>query len=134
MMQQAAGYQDCDIPLDSRDAPDAAVGCRGCASGGMRARSVGEPVRLRPPCRTARHGTLQLVAVDLRGRGRSEVTGAGTYGWRSHARDVLGVANAVGGRHLRSSASPAVRPSPWPCAARAVAHRAAGTGRSGGQS
>ena len=25
--------------------------------------------------------TLQLAAVDLRGRGRSEVTGAGTYGW-----------------------------------------------------
>ena len=23
---------------------------------------------------------LQLVAIDLRGRGRSEVTGAGTYG------------------------------------------------------
>ena len=40
--------------------------------------------------------TLQLVAIDLRGRGRSEVTGAGTYGWRSHARDVLGIADAVG--------------------------------------
>jgi len=24
------------------------------------------------------------------------VTGAGTYGWRNHARDVLGVADAVG--------------------------------------
>jgi pimeloyl-ACP methyl ester carboxylesterase len=40
--------------------------------------------------------TLQLVAVDLRGRGRSEVTGPGTYGWRHHARDVLGIADAVG--------------------------------------
>jgi pimeloyl-ACP methyl ester carboxylesterase len=39
---------------------------------------------------------LQLVAIDLRGRGRSEVTGAGTYGWRNHARDVLGIADAVG--------------------------------------
>jgi len=39
---------------------------------------------------------LQLVAIDLRGRGRSEVTGAGTCGWRSHARDVLGIADAVG--------------------------------------
>ena len=39
---------------------------------------------------------LQLVAIDLRGRGRSEVTGPGTYGWRNHARDVLGVADAVG--------------------------------------
>ena len=40
--------------------------------------------------------TLQLVAIDLRGRGRSEVTGAGTYGWRNHARDVLGIAYAPG--------------------------------------
>jgi pimeloyl-ACP methyl ester carboxylesterase len=40
--------------------------------------------------------TLQFVAIDLRGRGRSEVTGAGTYGWRSHARDVLGIADAIG--------------------------------------
>lgn len=40
--------------------------------------------------------TRQFVAIDLRGRGRSEVTGAGTYGWRNHARDVLGVADAVG--------------------------------------
>jgi|GEM_PF-6678226 len=40
--------------------------------------------------------TLQLVAIDLRGRGRSEVTGPGSYGWRNHARDVLGVADAVG--------------------------------------
>ena len=35
-------------------ASGAAVGCRGCASGAVRARSVGEPVRLRPPGRTAR--------------------------------------------------------------------------------
>ena len=40
--------------------------------------------------------TLQLVAIDLRGRGHSEVTGAGTYGWRNHARDVLAIADAVG--------------------------------------
>jgi pimeloyl-ACP methyl ester carboxylesterase len=40
--------------------------------------------------------TLQLVVIDLRGRGCSEVTGAGTYGWRNHALDVLGVADAVG--------------------------------------
>ena len=42
----------------------------------------------------ARGDTLQLVAINLRGRGRSEVTGAGTYGWRNHARDVLAIANA----------------------------------------
>jgi pimeloyl-ACP methyl ester carboxylesterase len=39
---------------------------------------------------------LQLLAIDLRGRGRSEVTGPGTYGWRNHAQDVLAVADAVG--------------------------------------
>ncbi len=38
------------------------------------------------------------VAVDLRGRGRSEVTGPGTYGWRAHARDVLDVADQLGAR------------------------------------
>jgi pimeloyl-ACP methyl ester carboxylesterase len=38
----------------------------------------------------------QVVAIDLRGRGRSDVTGAGTYGWQNHARDVLGVVEALG--------------------------------------
>jgi pimeloyl-ACP methyl ester carboxylesterase len=53
-------------------------------------------VRLRPPRRTLAGDPLQIVTVDLRGRGRSEVTGAGTYGWRNHARDVLGIADTVG--------------------------------------
>lgn len=39
---------------------------------------------------------LQLVALDLRGRGRSETTPRGTYGWDNHALDVLGVADALG--------------------------------------
>jgi pimeloyl-ACP methyl ester carboxylesterase len=39
---------------------------------------------------------LQLVALDLRGRGKSEVTPAGTYGWASHARDAVCVADALG--------------------------------------
>lgn len=39
---------------------------------------------------------LQLVALDLRGRGRSDATPRGTYGWDSHALDVLGVADALG--------------------------------------
>jgi pimeloyl-ACP methyl ester carboxylesterase len=34
----------------------------------------------------------QLVALDLRGRGRSSRTSPGTYGWRRHAGDVLGAA------------------------------------------
>jgi pimeloyl-ACP methyl ester carboxylesterase len=40
--------------------------------------------------------TLQLVALDLRGRGRSDVTPRGTYGWERHALDVLDVADALG--------------------------------------
>jgi 3-oxoadipate enol-lactonase len=37
-----------------------------------------------------------VVALDLRGRGLSEVTPPGTYGWLRHAQDVLGVADALG--------------------------------------
>ena len=96
MTQQAAGYEDCDIPLASgtlrvrrwgaADAP--AVVCvpglsaNLCGFDRLAERLAGD--------------TLQLVVIDLRGRGRSEVTGAGTYGWRNHARDVLGIADAVG--------------------------------------
>jgi pimeloyl-ACP methyl ester carboxylesterase len=39
---------------------------------------------------------LQLVALDLRGRGGSQVTPPGTYGWINHARDTLAAADAVG--------------------------------------
>jgi pimeloyl-ACP methyl ester carboxylesterase len=39
---------------------------------------------------------LQLVAIDLRGRGKSQTTPPGTYGWESHAQDVLAVAEALG--------------------------------------
>lgn len=96
MTQQAVGYRDSDIPLESGrlrvrrwgagDAP--AVLC----VPGLSANLCGFD---RPAERLA-GDTLQLVAIDLRGRGRSEVTGAGTYGWRNHARDVLGIADAVG--------------------------------------
>lgn len=40
--------------------------------------------------------TLQLVALDLRGRGRSPSTPPGTYGWENHALDVFAVADALG--------------------------------------
>ena len=40
--------------------------------------------------------TLQLVALDWRGRGKSETTDVGTYGWENHALDVLTVADALG--------------------------------------
>ncbi|HEY1740726.1 MAG TPA: alpha/beta hydrolase [Acidimicrobiia bacterium] len=39
---------------------------------------------------------LQLVALDPRGRGGSETTAPGSYGWENHARDVLAVADALG--------------------------------------
>lgn len=39
---------------------------------------------------------LQLVALDLRGRGKSQVTAPGTYGWPAHARDVFAAADALG--------------------------------------
>ncbi len=35
------------------------------------------------------------VAVDLRGRGWSEITPRGTYGWEAHANDVFDVAEAL---------------------------------------
>jgi pimeloyl-ACP methyl ester carboxylesterase len=96
MTLQPVGYEDSDISLASGrlrvrrwgavDAP--AVVCvpglsaNLCGFDRLAERLAGE--------------TLQLVAIDLRGRGRSEVTGPGTYGWRNHARDVLDIADAVG--------------------------------------
>jgi pimeloyl-ACP methyl ester carboxylesterase len=38
----------------------------------------------------------RVVAIDLRGRGWSDITGPGTYGWPSHARDVLEAATVLG--------------------------------------
>jgi pimeloyl-ACP methyl ester carboxylesterase len=41
-------------------------------------------------------GRRQVVAVDLRGRGYSETTPPGTYGWARHAADLFAVADALG--------------------------------------
>jgi 3-oxoadipate enol-lactonase len=38
----------------------------------------------------------RVACVDLRGRGRSEVTPPGSYGIEAHARDVLALASALG--------------------------------------
>ena len=38
----------------------------------------------------------RVVTLDIHGRGHSEVTPPGTYGWANHARDVIGVADALG--------------------------------------
>ncbi|HEX3344325.1 MAG TPA: alpha/beta fold hydrolase [Polyangiaceae bacterium] len=37
-----------------------------------------------------------VIAPDLRGRGLSDVTPAGTYGWDNHAQDVVAIADALG--------------------------------------
>ena len=37
-----------------------------------------------------------VVTMDLRGRGRSQVTPPGTYGWDSHVRDLLEIADFHG--------------------------------------
>ena len=37
-----------------------------------------------------------IVAIDLRGRGWSTISGIGTYGWRNHAADVLEAATVLG--------------------------------------
>ena len=37
-----------------------------------------------------------VVTMDLRGRGRSEITAQGTYGWDSHVRDLLEIADRYG--------------------------------------
>lgn len=37
-----------------------------------------------------------VVTMDLRGRGRSEITPAGSYGWGSHVRDLLEIADLYG--------------------------------------
>jgi pimeloyl-ACP methyl ester carboxylesterase len=39
---------------------------------------------------------LQLIAHDMRGRGLSDNTPAGTYGWPSHARDIIAMADELG--------------------------------------
>jgi pimeloyl-ACP methyl ester carboxylesterase len=45
--------------------------------------------RFVPVLAEARH---HVVTMDLRGRGRSEITPAGSYGWDSHVRDLLEIA------------------------------------------
>ncbi len=44
-----------------------------------------------------------MVVLDLRGRGLSDITGPGTYGWENHARDVLEAADQLAGPDGRFS-------------------------------
>ena len=41
-------------------------------------------------------GGRRVIALDLRGRGRSPATAPGTHGWRRHAADVLEAARLLG--------------------------------------
>jgi pimeloyl-ACP methyl ester carboxylesterase len=43
---------------------------------------------------------LQVVALDLRGRGMSDVTAVGSYGWVKHAADLFAVADHLGARRF----------------------------------
>lgn len=45
--------------------------------------------------RIAADGQRHVVALDLRGRGRSDVTGPGTYGLHTHSDDLLDAADAL---------------------------------------
>lgn len=80
-------------------------------SGTLRARvhgEVGQPLAIGVPGLSANCFTFgmlgpavaemgrTLVALDLRGRGRSPPGKSGTHGWEAHARDVLAVADALG--------------------------------------
>ena len=47
-----------------------------------------------------RGSDLQLVCVDLRGRGRSDITPAGSYGLAAHSRDVLEIATLLGAQQF----------------------------------
>lgn len=53
--------------------------------------------RIGPALAAAGH---RVAAVDLRGRGHSETTAPGTFGWPAHARDVLEVATQLGHRRF----------------------------------
>ena len=112
MTQQAMGYEDADISL---------------ASGRLRVRRWGAanaPAVVCVPGLSAnlcgfdrlaerlRGDTLQLVAIDLRGRGRSEVTSPAPTAGATTRATCSPSRTPPGRRRLRSSASPAARPSP----------------------
>jgi pimeloyl-ACP methyl ester carboxylesterase len=85
------------------------------ASGNVRVRRVGSPdaplVLFVPGLSAHLHGfdyvveklaplDRQLVAIDLRGRGRSDVTPSGSYGLDAHCRDVFEVAAQLGAQRF----------------------------------
>lgn len=49
-----------------------------------------------PLAETLEGAGYQLLAHDMRGRGFSENTAAGSYGWPAHARDIIAIADELG--------------------------------------
>jgi len=68
-----------------------AIGVPGLSANSFSFDALGEALALAGRC---------LVAVDLRGRGRSPAGPPGSHGWDNHARDVLAIADARGARHF----------------------------------
>jgi pimeloyl-ACP methyl ester carboxylesterase len=68
----------------SADAP-LIIGLPGLSGNAMHFDALGRQLR----------SSLQLVGLDLRGRGFSAITEPGTYGWERHAHDVLAVAEQL---------------------------------------
>jgi pimeloyl-ACP methyl ester carboxylesterase len=71
----------------SRTAPLLVIGLPGLSGTSERFAFLGERIASE---------RVQLIALDPRGRGRSETTPPGSYGWENHARDVLALADALG--------------------------------------
>lgn len=97
------------MPGTTRDTTDSDQLIR-CPGGELAIREFGTPSDPLAVCvpglsanlvsyeRVAAHlaATHHVVTVDLRGRGRSEITPAGTYGWPSHIADILAIADHFG--------------------------------------
>lgn len=78
---------------------EVAVEISGCAAGRLVIGIPGLSANLRSfdVIYQALHGErFRKVAFDPRGRGQSEKTPPGTYGWPSHARDVIEIADQLG--------------------------------------
>ena len=79
--------------------------------GRLRARRFGDggdPLVIGIPGLTANLVSLErmaevqpMVGLDLRGRGMSDVTERGTYGWDNHGRDVVAAATELGAGRFR---------------------------------
>src|SRR5260370_12294859 len=65
---------------------------------------------------------FRRLAYDPRGRGRSERTAPGTYGWPAHARDVIEMAAQLGAESFDLVAFSMLTHIPFLCSALTPAH------------